>query len=147
VIEIDSSESDLPQRTEALRRDVEASRTRTVLLLMGVTFLLLFSLQVLLGRATLSRQRPELILASAIAPNALAWLVWGASHYLSFFLRWRFERAERWGGSRYEIDELQYALYQLRRQRRLEAIISILLAIQVGSTAFLFAFILLLPGF
>jgi hypothetical protein len=137
----DYDRDSLAGQDDRLRAELDASRLRTLVLLLAGTFLLLYNSQALVE----FRFRLELPLLRytnmiAIAPNALAWLFWGTSQYMSVFRSSLRSQEDEVGESRYWHDRLQLASFQLRRQKHLEAMVAFLTSLEIfGLLSSLFA--------
>ena len=130
----------LAAQDDRLRTELDASRLRTLLLLLAGTFLLLYNTQAVFElrlRLELSLLRYTALMA--IAPNALAWMLWGTSQYMSVLRSSMWGRDDEVTESRFWHDRLQLASFQLRRQKRLEALVAFLTSLEVfGLLASLF---------
>jgi hypothetical protein len=120
-----------------LRGDMHHSRVRVLATLLVSTFLLLFWVEFLLRSGVMHFGAVRFWSLVLIPPamNAVCWGLWGAFGYLTLLLPKRFYRAEADNlednrGARVILDEYQYAVFSLRRQRKFEVYVNVFTALQ-----------------
>jgi hypothetical protein len=122
---------------ESLTRELAATESRVVLVLVGTSAIIYVSLA-LLFEPLFRFSNASLRVAMLFAPtaNALAWTLWGAN---GWFTHLRLTRRGREFGSRSELevfDEVEYARYRTQRQTRISAMIMLLVAFSMFSLAY-----------